>query len=186
MSQDAIDDIHAWIKSHFFGKFRGKVVSNEDDTNRGRLKVTVPAVLDTLEVWAMPCVPYAGDQVGFYVLPENESGVWVEFEGGDPSFPIWSGCFWADNELPADASAPTMKILRSKTAQWQLDDDAGEVIVTNDNDATATWASDVTIEAGGSTQTIGSSGVVSDSGSTGKVEVASSGVNVNNGAFKVA
>jgi len=49
-----------------------------------------------------------------------------------------------------------------------------------------TWASDVTTEAGGSTQTVGSDGVVSDSGSTGKVEVASSGVNVNNGAFKVA
>lgn len=184
MSQDAIDDINAWIKSHFFGKFRGKVVSNEDETDRGRLKVTVPAVLDTLEVWAMPCVPYAGASVGFYVLPENESGVWIEFEGGDPSFPIWSGCYWADNELPADASGPAMKMLRTMTGQWQVDDDAGEIIVKNDNNATITLSQDVVAEAGSSTQTVGSSGVVSESGS-GKVEVASSGVTVNNGAFKV-
>src|SRR3954468_5999011 len=101
MNPDLLDDLHTWIRSHFFGKYRGTVTDNNDTTNRGRLKVTVPAVLETLEVWAMPCVPYAGDSVGFYMMPENGSGVWVEFEGGDPSFPIWSGCFWADDELPA-------------------------------------------------------------------------------------
>jgi uncharacterized protein involved in type VI secretion and phage assembly len=186
MTPDTLDDIHAWIRSHFFGKYRGTVTDNNDTTNRGRLKVTVPAVLDTLEIWAMPCVPYAGDSVGFYVMPENGSGVWVEFEGGDPSFPIWSGCYWADNELPADATAPTMKILRSTTGQWQLDDDTGEITIKNDDAASAVFAQDITLDAGGSTQTVGSSGVVSESGGTGKVEVATAGVTVNDGAFKVA
>jgi uncharacterized protein involved in type VI secretion and phage assembly len=161
------------------------VVDNDDPNKRGRVKVSVPAVLDTLEVWAMPCVPYAGEKVGFYVMPETGSGVWVEFEGGDPSYPIWSGCFWGDDELPEDATGPTMKILRTKTGQMQFDDDAGEIIVKNDDDATVTLAQDITLEAGNSTQTIGSSGVVSESGS-GKVEVATAGVNVNSGAFKVA
>ena len=44
----------------------------------------------------MPCVPYAGDAGRLYMLPEPGTGVWVEFEAGDPSYPIWSGCFWAD------------------------------------------------------------------------------------------
>lgn len=185
MNTDALADLTTWIRSHYFGKFRGTVVDNDDPNKRGRLKVSVPAVLETLEVWAMPCVPYAGDKVGFYVMPETGSGVWVEFEGGDPSYPIWSGCFWGDDELPDDATGPTMKILRTKTGQIQFDDDAGEIIVKNDDDATVTLAQDITIEAGSSTQTIGSSGVVSESGA-GKVEVATAGVNVNSGAFKVA
>ena len=185
MNTDALDDINAWIRSHYFGKFRGTVIDNDDPNKRGRVKVSVPAVLESLEVWAMPCVPYAGDGVGFYVMPETGSGVWVEFERGDPSFPIWSGCFWGDDELPEDATAPTMKILRTKTGQMQFDDDAGEIIVKNDDDATITLADEITIEAGNSTQTVGSSGVVSESGA-GKVEVASAGVNVNDGAFKVA
>jgi len=184
MTPDMLDDLHMWIRSHFFGKYRGTVTDNNDTTSRGRLKVTVPAVLETLEVWAMPCVPYAGDSVGFYVLPENGSGVWVEFEGGDPSFPIWSGCYWADNELPADASAVTMKILRTTTGQIQIDDDAGEITIKNDDDASAVFAQDITLDAGSSTHTVGSDGVVSESGA-GKVEVATSGVSVNDGAFQV-
>jgi uncharacterized protein involved in type VI secretion and phage assembly len=42
----------------------------------------------------MPCVPLAGKQMGAYLVPQIGSGVWVEFEQGDPDYPIWSGCFW--------------------------------------------------------------------------------------------
>src|SRR4030065_133093 len=85
----------------FFGKYRGEVVDNDDPTLRGRIKVLVPAVLGTLEAWAMPCVPYAGQGSGLYTLPKPGTQVWVEFEGGDPAYPIWSGCFWLDVGVPA-------------------------------------------------------------------------------------
>ena len=29
--------------------------------------------------------------------------LWIEFEGGEVSHPIWSGCYWRTDELPADA-----------------------------------------------------------------------------------
>ena len=184
MYSDPIADIQNWIRSHYFGKYRGTVSDNNDDTQRGRLKVKVPAVLGTLEVWAIPCVPYAGDGVGFYCLPEADAGVWIEFEGGDPSYPVWTGCFWADGELPEDATAPTMKLLTATQAQFQIDDSAGEIIAKNQNDAKLTLASDITSEAGGAKQTIGSSGIVSEQGS-GKVEVTSSSVSLCSGAFEV-
>src|SRR2546427_1710363 len=85
-----------YLRTHYFGKYRGTVSDNDDPTARGRIKLKVPAILGDLEVWAMPCVPYAGDQVGFYSLPPAGAAVWVEFEGGDPSYAIWAGCFWAD------------------------------------------------------------------------------------------
>jgi uncharacterized protein involved in type VI secretion and phage assembly len=39
-----------------------------------------------------------------FALPMIGSGVWVEFEQGDPSQPIWTGCFWGSAaEVPAMA-----------------------------------------------------------------------------------
>ena len=73
----------------------------------GRLMVQVPDVLGLgISSWAMPCVPVAGPQMGIYVVPLISSGVWVEFEGGDPDYPIWSGCFWGSTaEVPPLAFA---------------------------------------------------------------------------------
>jgi uncharacterized protein involved in type VI secretion and phage assembly len=73
----------------------------------GRLLVQVPDVLGLgVSSWAMPCVPVAGPQMGVYVVPPVSSGVWVEFEGGNPDYPIWSGCFWGSTaEVPPLAFA---------------------------------------------------------------------------------
>ena len=71
------------------------VLNNIDPMLTGRLMLQVPDVLGTMpSSWAMPCVPLAGPQMGIYVIPLIGSGVWVEFEGGNPDYPIWSGCFW--------------------------------------------------------------------------------------------
>jgi len=97
----------------FFGKYRGKVTNNLDPMRLGRLQVEVPAVLGKgRSSWALPCVPYAGKQVGLFVMPDKGTNVWVEFEGGDPDYPIWSGCFWGTGELPILATAPTVKLFQ--------------------------------------------------------------------------
>jgi len=79
----------------FFGKYRGMVLNNIDPLQTGRLMVQVPGVSNVLpSSWAMPCLPFAGIQSGFYAVPEIGSTVWVEFEQGNPDHPIWTGCFW--------------------------------------------------------------------------------------------
>ncbi len=87
----------------FYGKYRGMVLNNVDPLQTGRLQVQVPDVAGLIPVtWAMPCVPIAGIQNGMFALPVIGSGVWVEFEQGDPEFPIWVGCFWGSAaEVPA-------------------------------------------------------------------------------------
>ena len=174
-----------WVKSHFFGKYRGKVVDNNDPAQKGRLQVTVPAVLGALNLWAMPCVPYAGPQVGFYCLPPVGAGVWVEFEGGDPTYPVWVGCFWGDGELPPEASTPDNRQLQTEQALLKIDDAAGEMLLQNQSQASITLAADVTTAAGQATHTVGAAGVVLDSGAGGKVEVAGPSVTVNNGVFGI-
>jgi uncharacterized protein involved in type VI secretion and phage assembly len=87
----------------FYGKYRGMVLNNVDPMQMGRLMVQVPDVTSLGPAsWAMPCVPVAGIQNGMMALPMIGSGVWVEFEHGDPDYPIWVGCFWGSAaEVPA-------------------------------------------------------------------------------------
>ena len=86
----------------YYGKYRGTVISNLDPENRGRIQAMVPDVQGYIPLtYAMPCVPAAGKGSGAYFLPEIGSGVWIEFEQGNPDFPIWVGCFWGVTaELP--------------------------------------------------------------------------------------
>ena len=62
--------------------------------------------------WALPCTPYAGPGVGLYAVPPIGASIWVEFEGGDPESPIWSGCFWNAGETPAAATDPSVTVLQ--------------------------------------------------------------------------
>ena len=79
----------------FLGKYRGTVINNIDPEQRGRIQVLVPDVSNIVpSSWAMPCVPVAGIQMGMFTVPPIGSGVWVEFEQGDPDYPVWVGCFW--------------------------------------------------------------------------------------------
>jgi len=91
------------MTQRFYGKYRGVVLNNIDPLQQGRLQIQVPDVSGLAPAtWAMPCVPIAGPQNGMVALPMIGSGVWVEFEQGDPDHPIWVGCFWGSaTEIPA-------------------------------------------------------------------------------------
>jgi Type VI secretion system/phage-baseplate injector OB domain len=90
-----------------WGKYRGAVVDDRDPLQMGRLKVLVPSVLgEVASSWAMPCAPYPAPRMGLAMLPPPGAGVWIEFEGGDPEHPIWSGCFWREGEWPMEAATP--------------------------------------------------------------------------------
>jgi uncharacterized protein involved in type VI secretion and phage assembly len=91
----------------YYGKYRGTVVNNIDPLQIGRIQVMVPDVSGlSPSTWAMPCVPIAGKQMGIFVVPQIGAGVWVEFEQGDPDYPIWVGGYWGMvAEVPALALA---------------------------------------------------------------------------------
>jgi len=95
------------VERRFHGKYRGIVVDNADPEQLGRLRLRVPSVLgqDVVTGWALPCVPYGGENdQGMLFIPEVGAGAWVEFEEGDLEYPIWVGTFWSKpggtSELP--------------------------------------------------------------------------------------
>ncbi len=119
----------------FWGKYRGSVVDTSDPLVSGRLLCTVEALPGMELNWAMPCVPYAGIEQGFFALPPEGSDVWVEFEGGDPDKPIWSGGFWGAAEEPLvpeiDPELPELvNVWRSKFCTLLFNDIPAEGGVT--------------------------------------------------------
>jgi hypothetical protein len=92
----------------FYGKYRGTVINNIDPMQIGRIMAIVPDVSNIVPTsWAMPCVPIAGKQEGTFMVPQVGSGVWIEFEQGDPDYPIWVGGFWGLlAEVPTAALVP--------------------------------------------------------------------------------
>jgi uncharacterized protein involved in type VI secretion and phage assembly len=168
MNEDLLFELADRLQHRFYGKYRGIVTDVDDSTLR--IKATVPAVLGTTPTgWCMPCVPYAGKSVGFFFLPEVGAAVWIEFEGGDVSYPIWTGCFWRDGELPSEASPTTRGIVTAAPHQLLFDDDQDEVTLGDSNGGT------VTLDSDGVTATRGSNSVA----------VKDSEVSVNDGAFEV-
>ena len=168
MNEQAIVELLERLGSRYYGKYRGVVV--DVDAATMRIKATVPAVLgDQQTGWCAPCVPYAGKDVGFAFLPEHGSGVWIEFEAGDVSFPIWTGCYWRDGEVPADAKADVKVIVTAGKNKIVLDDSAPSITVSDDS---------------GNQVTLDSNGIKLDRDGK-NVLVSASKVDVNGGALEV-
>lgn len=121
----------------FYGKYRGTVVTSMDPLQQGRLQALVPEVLGEIPSgWATPCVPYAGPLSGFFSIPATGAAVWIEFEAGDPSRPIWTGAWWPAGTIPVSPAAgpaqPTTRIWRTETGLTVEMDDLGQTITISD------------------------------------------------------
>lgn len=103
----------------YYGKYRGTVVNNVDPLQIGRLMVIVPDVTGLAPgTWCNPCFPVAGMQMGIIAVPVIGSGVYVEFEQGDPDFPIWTGCFMgsaAEKPMLANTAPPPVPSITLQT-----------------------------------------------------------------------
>lgn len=94
--EELLGDLLERMDQRVYGKYRGYVHRVDDPDNRGRIQAFVPRLLgpDAPTGWAMPAAPYAGPDQGLFAVPDVGAGVWVEFEEGDLSRPIWSGMWW--------------------------------------------------------------------------------------------
>ncbi|MBN3947603.1 MAG: baseplate assembly protein [Nostoc sp. NMS7] len=114
-------------RSPFYGKYRGVVCDNNDPWKIGRVQAKVEEIFGNKPSgWALPCVPYAGKGVGLFLMPPEGALVWIEFENGDPDYPIWTGCFWADEKVPDIVPAtpydPDTKVLKTDIGKIEIKD----------------------------------------------------------------
>lgn len=155
----------------FLGKFRGTVSDNNDPLMLGRIRAKVQDVFgEGVSGWALPAVPYAGQGVGLFLIPPKDASVWIEFEQGNPEYPIWTGCFWSQGELPALPAVPDKKVLKTDSGTITIDD----------------LMKSLTIETNtGLKIALEPQGITIDDGKGGKIALSGPQVSVNDGALEV-
>ncbi len=115
--EELLAELAEQVRNRYYGKYRGVVTDKDDPQQLGRVQVQVPAVLgEEVSLWALPCMPHGGLRgEGLFTVPEVGAQVWVEFEGGDMEYPIWTGTFWQRGEdVPEDVQhdgGPTTRLL---------------------------------------------------------------------------
>ena len=164
----------------FFGKYRGSILNNVDPQRLGRLQVKVPSLMRSRRaIWAMPSFPCAGPQMGVFALPEVGTGVWVEFEEGDLTKPVWTG-FWfasaADVPAPALAGDPAHPSIVLQTA--------GQNCIAL-SDASGAAGGIVIKTASGAILSINDLGITISNGKGATIAMNGPVVSINNGALAV-
>jgi hypothetical protein len=181
--EQTVEQLARTAAQRFYGKHRGIVTDNNDPEKLGRIKAQVPAVMGETEVgWALPSFPFIGDGHGFFMLPEVDSMVWIEFEAGNPDFPIWSGGFLAENQSkPDDGDVAVRVIVSKKGHKVVLSDDEDKVVVKHASGGTIEMtASEITISLSGSKMVMSATSI---SFNDGVVKIGPGGVSLAQGAM---
>lgn len=168
----------------FYGKYRGTVMNNIDPEQRGRIQAIVPAVSNVaLTSWAMPCAPMAGKEQGVFMVPQIGSGVWIEFEGGDPDKPIWVGGFWGIvAEVPKLALVPPpippgQNVVVQTTLQ--------NTLLLSDSAPTPVSGGIILKSPTGATIVVNDSGIYIQNGKGASIDMVGPVVTINKGALVV-
>jgi hypothetical protein len=174
------------MPERYFGIYTGIVKDNRDEANLGHVKVSVPAMFPPDELMvARAALPY-----GYFVVPENETKVWVQFEGGDPGLPLWTGVQYVAGEWPEPAKAdpPQRRVITTPAGHVLLFDDRSgeekvEVTVGQHGHVLTLDATGVTLTDGinGHSVTLAAGGVVAKHRGGAKVELTAAGAAVDAG-----
>lgn len=166
--EELVVELSERVRDRYYGKYRGIVRDVTDPDGLGRILATVPSVLgDEDSAWALPAVPFAGAAHGLTLLPKVGDGVWIEFEAGDVSLPIWTGFWWGDGEMPGSAEERTL--LTPEGLKLVLDDAAKEIRLEHPNGPKITISgSEITLQVTGA-----------------KIVLSASGISMNDGAYTV-
>lgn len=167
-------------KQKYFGKYRGTVVNNVDPMQMGRIQAMVPDVSNLIPTtWAMPCLPVAGIQMGVFSVPPIGSGVWIEFEQGDPDFPIWVGCFYGSAAEVPTLSRSAPPAVAAITLQTTLQN--GLIV----SDLPGPTGGIMLRSATGATLIVNDTGIYIQNGKGASITMVGPNVTVNNGALVV-
>jgi hypothetical protein len=169
----------------YFGKYKGTVINNIDPLMRGRLLLEVPDVTGLAPTsWAEPCVPLAGPTglpMGVYMVPPIGAGVWAEFERGDPSKPIWTGCRWG---LPTDI--PPLALVGPPTSPNICMQTMGQnMLMISDLPPTPLTGGIMLRSLSGATLIVNDLGIFIQNGKGASLTMIGPAVNINMGALTV-
>jgi hypothetical protein len=118
-------------ENRLFGKYRGIVTDidankGNEGENMGFITVQIPEIYcDGILPLVKPCVSFAGENCGFFAFPKKGDLIWIEFEGGDQSRPLWSGFWWKKGAIPDFMSLEMVGLVSRTGHKITMDDNSG-------------------------------------------------------------
>jgi hypothetical protein len=104
--------------------------------------------------------------------------VWIEFEAGDPDFPIWSGAFWPD---PGGFPPLALAGATPATPNIHFQTTTGTSVTLSDNPAQQVFVKTVT----GAMISVGAAGITIMNGQGASIAMVGPSVIINNGALVI-
>ncbi|MFL6293947.1 MAG: phage baseplate assembly protein V [Thermoanaerobaculia bacterium] len=113
-----------------YGVVSGVVTNNQDPEGMGRVKVSFPWLSEAHESnWARVVTPMAGNERGWYTLPEVGDEVLLAFEHGQVERPCVLGALWNGKDKPPADNGDgknNIRIFKSRSGHVvKLDDTEG-------------------------------------------------------------
>jgi len=124
-----VDELYRPSSGRLYGKYKGEITDRDDRKKRGRLRVKVEGITDDKGIWAEPCVPYAGDGIGFFAMPPKGTGVWIEFLDGRIDRMVHCGFFWRDGELASQDYDPARVHFETGSLRIEIKDASDEITI---------------------------------------------------------
>ncbi|MGQ5640490.1 MULTISPECIES: phage baseplate assembly protein V [unclassified Streptomyces] len=142
----------------YYGVVPAEVQDNHElsaappETPLGRVRVSYPGISEQITSGWAPCVrPMAGENAGFYALPQPGDQVLVAFECGDLSRPYVIGSLWSLGQRPpaanTDGSNSTVLIQDRRGSSISFDAADGSLTIGAEGDLTIRANGTVSVEA---------------------------------------
>ena len=186
---DILSPSHSQTENKTYGVVVGIVTNNVDPDKMGRVKVRFPWLSQNNEsYWARTATPMAGNNRGFYFLPEVNDEVLVAFEQGDIRFPYILGALWNGKDMPPEKNSDEKnnnRTIKSRSGHIiRLNDEKGKekieiidksqknsiIFSTKENTITITANADITVTSKGGKLKLSGNGVEIKSQADVKIE----------------
>ena len=95
-----MDPVSEEMRGRFFGMYLAYVVDRMEPTQEGRVRLWCPSVLSGEKTEKNCWLPWANPSANGLDVPELGAAVWVAFEGGYPSHPVYFPGIIIDGETP--------------------------------------------------------------------------------------
>lgn len=129
MTSDLDRHIGKW-----YGKYLGIVKVIGRPEKLGWIDVEIPSLFPPPQtVCARPCLP-----PGHFWVPPEDTKVWIEFEGGNPSAPLWVGVYYGDGDVPPEGAKnpPSSRVMHTPSGHIVefADEDGKERVIIRHKD----------------------------------------------------
>ena len=119
--------------NRYYGMYLGYVTDREDPEQLGRVRVSVPGLLEPHSAWAWPLGTSGGGSKnhGFFAVPELGAEVAVFFHRGVLDQPHYLSGHWGvvenESEVPDEAqkTPPNDRVIATETFRIEMDESEG-------------------------------------------------------------